>query len=167
MGYGFVECANVDSAKKAIKLLQGKVLHGHAMALKVSSKSSGSNMQSEKLSAKMKKKSTKLMVRNVPFQASRTDILQLFGSFGQLKTVRLPKKFDGGHRGFAFVEFAAVKEAQNAMKSLSQTHLYGRHLVLEWADDKEDVESIRTKVKRDTGLISSQGNGKNKKIRFS
>ncbi len=169
MGYGFVECATIDSAKKAIKLLQGKVLHGHAMELKVSSKSNGSNtLQSERSTAKIsKKKSTKLMVRNVPFQASRTDILQLFGSFGQLKTVRLPKKFDGGHRGFAFVEFAAAKEAQNAMKSLSQTHLYGRHLVLEWADDKEDVESIRTKVKRDTGLISSEGNGKNKKIRFS
>lgn len=103
------------------------------------------------------------MVRNVPFQASRTDILQLFGSFGQLKTVRLPKKFDGGHRGFAFVEFTVPKEAQNAVKSLSQTHLYGRHLVIEWADGEDNMESLRSKAKRSSGSLPEV---KNKKIRF-
>jgi multiple RNA-binding domain-containing protein 1 len=165
LGYGFVECNSVESAQKAIKLLQGKDINGHAMELKFSSKSSTTSTKSSNIG---NKKSTKLMVRNVPFQASRTDILQLFGSFGQLKTVRLPKKFDGGHRGFAFVHFTAAKEAQNAMKTLANTHLYGRHLVIEWADDKEDIDTLRSKVKRDAGFSSSSaGNGKNKKIRFS
>jgi RNA recognition motif-containing protein len=42
----------------------------------------------------------------------------------------LPKKFDGNHRGFAFVEFLTKKEAQNAFEALQSTHLYGRHMVL-------------------------------------
>lgn len=42
----------------------------------------------------------------------------------------------GEHRGFAFVEFSTAQEAQSAKVALSATHLYGRHLVLEWA--KED-----------------------------
>lgn len=37
----------------------------------------------------------------VPLQ----DIASMFSPFGHLKSCRLPKKFDGNHRGFAFVEF--------------------------------------------------------------
>lgn len=36
----------------------------------------------------------------------------------------------GNHRGFAFVEYVTKQEAQNALKALSSTHLYGRHLVI-------------------------------------
>ena len=106
------------------------------------------------------------MVRNVPFQATRKELLQLFGSYGQLKKVRLPKKFDGSHRGFAFVEFLTGKEALSAMTALSRTHLYGRHLVLEWADDDsndENIEWLRSKVQRD---VESHERVQNKRIKF-
>jgi len=165
MGFGFVEFDSEASAKKAIFNLQGQAVAGHSLELKIAK---GNSSSSKKTSSK--KQSTKLIVRNVPFQASRTEILQLFGSFGQLKTVRLPKKFDGGHRGFAFVQFTGKKEALNAMKSLSQTHLYGRHLVLEWADDKDDIETLRDKAKRGlpgAGLSQASAQApRNKKIRF-
>ena len=162
MGYGFVECSSEEAARHALKKLQGKVINGHALELEFSSKSNST--QTNDHIALSTKKSTKLIVRNVPFQASRTDILQLFGSFGQLKTVRLPKKFDGGHRGFAFVEFSSFKEAQNAMVSLSQTHLYGRHLVLGWADEGD---SNISSSKRNSIDITSNEVVRNKKIRFN
>lgn len=47
----------------------------------------------------------------------------------QIKSLRLPKKFDGSHRGFAFIDFLTRQEAQNAFEALHSTHLYGRHLV--------------------------------------
>ncbi len=50
--------------------------------------------------------------------------------------VRIPRKVDGSHRGFGFVEFLTHQEAVNAVGALSSSHLYGRHLVIEWA--KED-----------------------------
>ncbi len=56
-------------------------------------------------------KSNKLMIRNVAFQASKNDVRQLFKEFGSLKKVRLPKKMDGQHRGFAFVEYDTAEEA--------------------------------------------------------
>jgi multiple RNA-binding domain-containing protein 1 len=162
MGYGFVECDSEESVRKAVSTLQGYMLDGHALELKKSSKAVGA---SPRVPAKSKGKNpTKLMVRNVPFQASRTEILKLFGSFGQLKKVRLPKKFDGGHRGFAFIEFLTSQEAQTAMVTLSRTHLYGRHLVLEWADDKDDMDTLREKAKRDIDEKPVQR--VNKKIRF-
>lgn len=164
MGFGFVEFQSEAEALKAMKSLQGKVVDGHALEIKLSTKS----LSSPKIPAADKpSKSTKIMIRNVPFEATRTELLQLFGSFGQLKKVRLPKKFDGTHRGFAFCEFVTSKEAQNAMTTLSRTHLYGRHLVLEWAEAADedghgnaDVDAIREKTKRDAMRAGLGGNGK-------
>jgi len=45
------------------------------------------------------------MIRNIAFQATKNDIKELFQEYGSLRKVRLPKKMDGSHRGFAFVEF--------------------------------------------------------------
>lgn len=175
MGFGFVEFSSEEDALKAMKSLQGKVVDGHALEIKLSTKSLSSS--SSKLPAADKaSKNTKIMVRNVPFEATRTELLQLFGSFGQLKKVRLPKKFDGTHRGFAFCEFVTSQEAQNAMTTLSRTHLYGRHLVLEWAsaaddegNEKVDVGTIREKAKRDAmraGLGGVRGGKKAKHLKF-
>ena len=157
MGFGFVEFSSQAAAKKALSSLQGKVIDGHDIEIKISKANENS---SSKTVGKKSKAGTKIMVRNVPFQASRTEILQLFGSFGQLKTVRLPKKYDGGHRGFAFVEFTGAKEALNAMKALASTHLYGRHLVIEWAEEKEKRDSVSA------GLTQTTTQPQNKKIRF-
>jgi multiple RNA-binding domain-containing protein 1 len=146
------------------KELQGKFLDGHTLELKISSHASSSSKTEKKLVGS-KKTATKLMVRNVPFEATRTELLKLFGSFGQLKKVRLPKKIDGSHRGFAFVDYLSAEDAQNAMMKLSQTHLYGRHLVLEWSEDKDDMETLREKAKRDL-QHQERSTTTNKKIRF-
>jgi len=47
--------------------------------------------------------STKLVVRNLAFQATKNDVRELFKHFGSIKNIRLPKKMDGKHRGFGFV----------------------------------------------------------------
>jgi len=171
MGYGFVEFHSAEDSRKALSKLQGSFVDGHKLELKVSStnklsQTSTANKANIKTGDAGKSK-TKLIVRNVAFQSSRTELLQLFGSFGQLKNVRIPRKLDGGNRGFAFVDYVSSKEAQNAMAKMSQTHLYGRHLVLEWADDdeKETVDSLREKAKRDASF-AGMGTPKNKKIRF-
>jgi multiple RNA-binding domain-containing protein 1 len=66
--------------------------------------------------------------------------MELFSAFGTVRSLRLPKKFDGSHRGFAFVDFLTNAEAKEAMRSLSATHLYGRKLVLEWAEQTQQSQ---------------------------
>uniref|UniRef100_A0A183BT40 RRM domain-containing protein n=1 Tax=Globodera pallida TaxID=36090 RepID=A0A183BT40_GLOPA len=90
----------------------------------------------------------KMLVRNVPFQANLKELSQLFSAFGELKFIRMPKKPGSeGHRGFCFVEFLAVGDARRAMDALvHSTHLYGRRLVLEWANQSEDVEEKRLRT---------------------
>lgn len=71
----------------------------------------------------------------------------LISAHGQLKSVRLPKKFDSRSRGFAFLEFLTRHEAENAYAALKHTHLLGRHLVLQWAEEEEqDLDVLRQKA---------------------
>ena len=38
--------------------------------------------------------------------------------FGELKYVRLPKKVDGAHRGFGFVDFVTISDAEVCVASI-------------------------------------------------
>jgi multiple RNA-binding domain-containing protein 1 len=86
------------------------------------------------------------VVRNVAFEATRKDIAGLFAPFGHLKSCRLPKKFDGNHRGFAFVEYVTKQEARNAVEGVGSVHLYGRRLVVEYAKEEEGLDELRAKT---------------------
>merc|ERR1712062_900784 len=79
----------------------------------------------------------KLCVRNLAFEATKKDVRQLFSAYGSVSAVRLPKRADySGHRGFAFVDFASKAEAAAAFEALQHTHLYGRRLVIEPAEER-------------------------------
>ncbi|KAF7722066.1 Multiple RNA-binding domain-containing protein 1 [Apophysomyces ossiformis] len=141
MGYGFVEFNSVDNANKALKAMQGYNLDGHALSIKFSNKGADNKKKSA-----TEADTTKLVVRNVPFEATAKDLRELFSTYGQLKSLRLPKKFNGGHRGFAFLDFMTKQEAKNVYESMANIHLYGRHLVLEWAQEDDGVEALRQKT---------------------
>lgn len=152
MGYGFVEYASEAMARQAVKELQHQQLEGHQLELKLSHRktTSTSAQKPAKKQKLTKQKSAKILVRNVPFEASKHEVKELFSTFGDLKTVRLPKKQSAGsgeHRGFGFVEFCTKEGAKRAFESLSHsTHLYGRRLVLEWAEQEESLDAIRKRT---------------------
>ena len=153
MGYGFVEYSTHEQAMRAIKNLQGHDLDGHKLELMLSHRPSTRHTISGKKTAKNTvQKSAKILVRNIPFEATRKEVRQLFSTFGQLKMVRLPQKYgrqQGEHRGFGFVEFITKEDAKRAVEALGHsTHLYGRRLVMEWADEDESVEDIRKRTAR-------------------
>jgi multiple RNA-binding domain-containing protein 1 len=45
------------------------------------------------------------------------------------------------------LEFVSRREAENAYNALQHTHLLGRHLVLQWADEADkDLDVLRQKA---------------------
>lgn len=77
MGYGFLGFKSADAAKKALKSLQGYVLDGHALVVKFAGR--GTEEDTEKDTEKAKARTTKMIVKNVPFEATKKDIRDLFG----------------------------------------------------------------------------------------
>ncbi|NWV42008.1 RBM19 protein, partial [Grantiella picta] len=150
MGFGFVEYKKPESAQKALRRLQGCTIDGHKVEVKLSERAVRPAVKSARKKQTVKKqKTSKILVRNIPFQATAREIRELFSTFGELKTVRLPKKMagTGSHRGFGFVDFVTKQDAKKAFNALCHsTHLYGRRLVLEWADTEETLEGLRRKT---------------------
>uniref|UniRef100_A0A8C1I9C3 RNA binding motif protein 19 n=1 Tax=Cyprinus carpio TaxID=7962 RepID=A0A8C1I9C3_CYPCA len=141
MGYGFVQYKTPEAAQKAMRQLQHCKVDEHQLELKISERERG------KQTAR-KQTTSKILVRNIPFQATVKELRELFCTFGELKTVRLPKKgISGAHRGFGFIDFLTKQDAKKAFTALCHsTHLYGRRLVLEWADAEETVDDLRRKT---------------------
>ena len=166
MGYGFIGFKDTEAAKKALKSIHNFVLDGHALHVSFAGRGAEEPDSKSTDPTSTKSRTTKMIVKNVPFEATKKDVRDLFGcvkktsfhfieflliigtrSHGQLKSVRLPKKFDSRSRGFAFLEFVSRHEAENAYAALRHTHLLGRHLVLEWAEEAEqDLEVLRKKA---------------------
>lgn len=170
MGYGFVQFKKASIATEALKNLQHRLLDEHSIELKRSNRAENAS-EAVKTSRKVSqdnpgKASTKLIVRNVPFEATQKEVQDIFATFGNLKSVRLPKKVTGSHRGFAFVEFLSKEEAQKAFDKLCHsTHLYGRRLVLEWASQEETLEELRKRTS--TQYADGRSEPANKKLKKS
>jgi len=165
LGYGFIGFKTADAARKAMKGLQQYVLDGHALHVDFAGRGTEGDESGEGVKAAGRARTTKMIVKNVPFEATKKDIRELFryefrcpfgatsmligssSAYGKVKSVRMPKKFDSRSRGYAFLDFATRQEAENAYAMLRHTHLLGRHLVLEWADDVEkDIDVLRQKA---------------------
>lgn len=160
MGFGFVGFKTKKDAQKALGGLQGFEVDGHNLDVKFAQRGVEEERDDKKDEMSGKTKGTKLLVKNLPFEATKKDVRELFSAYGTLKSLRVPKKSTlsstgaASSRGFAFLEFTTHAEAQRAMDALKHTHLLGRHLVTQWANDEDsvDVDALREKVGRDTRL---------------
>lgn len=149
MGFGFVEFRTKDDAELAIRTFDNHNLNGHRMQLKLSHRKAGASKPERAKS----EKTNKIIIKNLPFEATRKDVLELFGTYGQVKSVRVPKKFDKSARGFAFVEYTLLKEAEDAMNQLEGVHLLGRRLVMQYAEKasenaEDEIEKMTQKVRK-------------------
>lgn len=154
MGFGFAEFRDSQQAQTALQAMDGYVLDGHKLQVRASHK--GADAAEERRIADAEKraasKKTKVVIKNLPFEATKKDVRALFGAYGQLRSVRVPKKMDRAARGFAFADFTTPKEAESAMDALRDTHLLGRRLVLDFADEEpEDAEAEIEKMQQKVG----------------
>ncbi|KAL2841375.1 hypothetical protein BJY01DRAFT_12091 [Aspergillus pseudoustus] len=153
MGFGFVDFKSNTQAQAALAVMNGYTLDRHSLVVRASHKGmdAAEERRREDTAKKIAARRTKIIIKNLPFQATKKDIRSLFGAYGQLRSVRVPQKFDRSARGFGFADFVSAREAENAMDALKNTHLLGRRLVLEFAneeavDPEEEIKRIEKKV---------------------
>jgi multiple RNA-binding domain-containing protein 1 len=161
MGFGFAEFRTTHLATAAVNAINNHLLDGHRILVQLSTKTldAAEERRNEDRSKQSDQEKTKVIVKNLPFEASKKDVKSLLGTYGKLRSVRMPKKFDNSARGFAFAEFVTSKEARNAMEALSNTHLLGRRLVLQFAeaevdDPEESIKAMEKKAGRQSHLTA-------------
>lgn len=173
MGFGFVEFRTKAQAQAALAVMNGYNLDQHELVVKISHKGmdAASERRKEDIAKKTAMRRTKIIIKNLPFQATKKDVRALFGAYGQLRSVRVPKKFDRSARGFAFADFISAREAENAMDALKDTHLLGRKLVLQYAseesiDPEEEIEKIEQKMGQQMDKVKLQNLTKSERRKF-
>ncbi|KAF2069177.1 hypothetical protein CYY_009500 [Polysphondylium violaceum] len=60
-----------------------------------------------------------LMVSNLSDNANEADLRELFGSIGHVYKINIPKTLDGRPKGFAYVTYANLQDAEQAIKTLN------------------------------------------------
>ncbi|KAL4806899.1 hypothetical protein BDV18DRAFT_121063 [Aspergillus unguis] len=163
MGFGFADFKTNAQAQAALAVMNGYTLDRHALVVRASHKGmdAAEERRREDTAKKIAARRTKIIIKNLPFQATKKDIRSLFGAYGQLRSVRVPQKFDRSARGFGFADFVSAREAENAMDALKNTHLLGRRLVLEFAneeavDPEEEIKRIEKKVGEQVDRVKLQ-----------
>ncbi|XP_058053617.1 probable RNA-binding protein 19 [Anopheles bellator] len=169
-GYGFIQFKHRKSADHVLKNLQFAHIDGRPVELARSDRTlhkPGDDGSGRRKGNAQKQTGSKILVRNIPFQANAKEVRDLFKPFGDIKVLRLPRKMvanaEEQHRGFGFVEFVRDADAKRAFETLGRsTHLYGRRLVLEWAAADDGVDELR---KRTAAHFKQQGgaNGSKRK----
>ncbi|KAN0000446.1 hypothetical protein ACTFIZ_000900 [Dictyostelium cf. discoideum] len=166
-GFGFIEFSSKQGAYECIKKLNGSSIDGYEISLKLSDKNETNvqeinkrrelpeNSKKSNTGSGAGKPSSKIIIKNLPFESTIKEIRKLFTAYGEIQSVRIPKKPNGGHRGFGFVEFLTEEEAKNAMEALGNSHFYGRHLVLQYAEQDKNIDELREKANLDYEKIKN------------
>uniref|UniRef100_A0A8C6A999 RNA binding motif protein 19 n=1 Tax=Marmota marmota marmota TaxID=9994 RepID=A0A8C6A999_MARMA len=108
MGFGFVEYRKPEQAQRALKQLQGHIVDSHKVEVRISERATKSPPHPEPEGCR----TARPLRRSHSFVSHFRVIIEL--TFGELKTVRLPKKMTGTgtHRGFGFVDFLTKQDAK-------------------------------------------------------
>ncbi|CAK9322928.1 unnamed protein product [Citrullus colocynthis] len=90
---------------------------------------------------------TSLLVRNLRHDCRPEDLRGLFGRFGPLKDIYLPRDYYSGEpRGFGFVQFVDAADAADAKYELDGQVLLGRELTVVFAEEnRKRPEEMRAR----------------------
>ncbi|VDN85227.1 unnamed protein product [Brugia pahangi] len=131
-------------------------------------------------------KSWRLIVRNLPFKTTQEDLQTVFGNFGPLSEIVLPKckdkRFPNSCAGFAFIQFRKRQNAMEAIEKLNMSEknkgkkffqVLGRKIAVDYAlskdtyetavhEEKQKNEEIKKEIKQevesnDGSIIEKEG----------
>lgn len=117
-GFAFVHFKEAESAAKAIKAVNDKILKSQKVYVGpfISRK--------DRVTANSQETFTNVYVKDFPEEWDDKKLSEVFGKFGEIKSIYLATSKEGKSRGFAFVDFAKHEDAVAAVKELNETSEY-------------------------------------------
>lgn len=78
-----------------------------------------------------------IYVGNISYAATTTDLEELFGQYGRVLKVTIPKDHEKDRmKGYAFIEFEDKVDEEQAILALNKSQHMGRSLKVERSNDK-------------------------------
>jgi cold-inducible RNA-binding protein len=104
-----------------------------------------------------------IYVGNLPFDATKDQVNDLFARFGEVESVRIiSDRVTGSPRGFAFVQMTK-EEGQRAIAELNNTDFLGKQIRVNEARPREEGAAPRRSYNNGGSNGSSNGGGYNKR----
>jgi nucleolin len=102
-GFGYVEFAKAEDAKKALKLNKTMLL--------------GREVQVDMATPRSDKAKYTIYVNNIPYEADKVELRRYFESFGKVVGMSVPyDKENDRYRGFAFVDYANKSDFEAVLR---------------------------------------------------
>lgn len=137
--FGYVEFVNGDDGVKAQEAMHQTELDGRTINVDFSKpKPEGNtprgNDRKQTYGDAVSEKSDTLFVANLSFEATEDVVGEEFGKHGNVLGVRLPTDMDSGApKGFGYVQFGSVDEAEEAFGKMTGAMIMGRPIRLDYS----------------------------------
>ncbi|XP_028255948.1 serine/arginine-rich splicing factor 10-like isoform X1 [Parambassis ranga] len=104
----------------------------------------------------MRPPNTSLFVRNISDESRPEDLRREFGRYGPIVDVYIPLDFYTRQpRGFAYIQFEDVRDAEDALHSLDRKWVCGRQIEIQFAQgDRKTPNQMKAKEGRSVGRSS-------------
>lgn len=131
-GRGFIKFADEKGMRNALKLNSTEHFGRRIVVEQPANKSNARGP-----SGGDNQESSSVIVRNLPFNFSESDLNEMFEGFGSIKSFRIIKNESGQSKGFGFVDFDSANDAKSAL-SKSGTEINGRSITVDFSLPKGD-----------------------------
>ncbi|XP_026780401.1 serine/arginine-rich splicing factor 10 isoform X1 [Pangasianodon hypophthalmus] len=93
---------------------------------------------------------TSLFIRNISDESRPEDLRREFGRYGPIVDVYIPVDFYSRRpRGFAYIQFEDVRDAEDALHNLDRKWVCGRQIEIQFAQgDRKTPSQMRSKERR-------------------
>jgi len=134
-GYGFIQFEKVESAEKAIEMVDGKILNGKKVFV-------GKFIpKKERLAGQGEARFTNVFVKNLDDNVDDEKLKEIFSGFGPIKSAIVMRDDSGKSRGFGFVDFEDPADAADAVTDLKESDVNGKVIYVGRAQKKQEREA--------------------------
>lgn len=142
-GFGYVEFANAADAAAAYEAKKGFELDGRNLNVDwASAKPDNSNKMQDRRKSygdQLSEPSDTLFVGNLSFDVGQEQVSEAFGEHGTIMSVRLPTDQEtGSPKGFGYVTFSSIEEAQVALEAMSGAYIGSRPIRLDYSQPRPE-----------------------------
>jgi polyadenylate-binding protein len=139
LGFGFVNFANVDSARNAVEEMNGAEIKGTKIFVSRAQKKAEREAQLKRQfeERKMRYAESNVFVKNLDESTDDTKLKEHFAQFGEVVSCKVMRDDKGISRGFGFVCFSTPEEAHKAIQEPHNKVLNGKPLYIALAQRKD------------------------------